>query len=414
MALSAKKRRELEEKLKKLKEQGDMSGFLSAEEILQAVSDPALNTKAQTSPEKPEVEAADEEHHPTTPTAEAKPPVADEYNFMDFDFFSQQQQTQVEEPLLVEAAGNPDDEEEASRVAAMTRATLPSKKELEAIADSRVAGIDDSVKMYLREIGKIPLLTAKEEIELAKLVAQNNLRAKQKLINSNLRLVVSIAKKYTGQGLLFLDLIQEGNMGLIRAAEKFDYTKGFKFSTYATWWIKQGITRAIADQSRTIRVPVHMVETIYKIRKLTRILMQEFGRRPSDEEVAQRAQLPIDQVQAIRRYSQVPLSLEMPVGDEDSSQLGDFVEDKNFEAPEFSTERNVLRDELEKQMRVLTDREQMILRLRFGFDDGRPRTLEEVGRVYGVTRERIRQIEEKALRKLRHPSRKERLSVYRA
>ena len=271
----------------------------------------------------------------------------------------------------------------------------------------------DATKAYLKDVRPIQLLTAKEEIELAKLVAAGNVRAKQKLINSNLRLVVSIAKKCTGQGLLFLDLIQEGNMGLIRAAEKFDYTKGFKFSTYATWWIKQGITRAIADQSRTIRVPVHMVETIYKIRKLTRILMQELGRRPSDEEVAVHAVLPVDQVQAIRRYSQVPLSLETPVGDEDSSQLGDFVEDKNFEAPDLQTERNVLRDELTKQMAALTDREQMILRLRFGFDDGRPRTLEEVGRVYGVTRERIRQIEEKALRKLRHPARKDRLQVYR-
>ncbi len=273
--------------------------------------------------------------------------------------------------------------------------------------------LDDSVKMYLREIGTINLLTQDEEIELAKAVAAGDEEAKQKLINANLRLVVSIAKKYTGQGLLFLDLIQEGNTGLIRAAEKFDYTKGFKFSTYATWWIKQGITRAIADQSRTIRVPVHMVETIYKVKKVSRMLMQELGRKPTDEEVAERTDIPIDNIIAIRKYSQIPLSLEMPIGDEDSSQLGDFIEDKNLEAPESVTMRNILREELLNAMDILTEREQMILKLRFGFDDGRPRTLEEVGRVYNVTRERIRQIEEKALRKLRHPTRRGRLESFR-
>lgn len=277
----------------------------------------------------------------------------------------------------------------------------------------RQIDLDDSVKMYLREIGTIPLLTPNEEIDLAKRVAEADDDAKSLLINANLRLVVSIAKKYTGQGLLFLDLIQEGNTGLIRAAEKFDYRKGFKFSTYATWWIKQGITRAIADQSRTIRVPVHMVETIYKVKKVSRVLMQEFGRRPTDEEVAERSDIPIENIIAIRRYSQTPLSLEMPVGDEDSSQLVDFIEDKNFEAPENSTLRMVLREELLKSMDILTEREQMILKLRFGFDDGRPRTLEEVGKVYNVTRERIRQIEEKALRKLRHPARRTKLESYR-
>ena len=277
----------------------------------------------------------------------------------------------------------------------------------------RMVDLDDSVKMYLREIGTIKLLTPDEEIDLAKRVAEFDDQAKKALINANLRLVVSIAKKYTGQGLLFLDLIQEGNTGLIRAAEKFDYTKGFKFSTYATWWIKQGITRAIADQSRTIRVPVHMVETIYKVKKISRMLMQEFGRRPTDEEVSERAEIPLENIVAIRKYSQVPLSLEMPVGDEDSSQLVDFIEDKNFEAPESTTMRNILREELMRSMEILTEREQMILKLRFGFDDGRPRTLEEVGRVYNVTRERIRQIEEKALRKMRHPSRRGRLESYR-
>lgn len=278
----------------------------------------------------------------------------------------------------------------------------------------KVVDLDDSVKMYLREIGTIDLLTQEEEISLAKRVELFDEQAKQQLINANLRLVVSIAKKYTGQGLLFLDLIQEGNTGLIRAAEKFDYTKGFKFSTYATWWIKQGITRAIADQSRTIRVPVHMVETIYKVKKTSRILMQELGRRPTNEEISERTQIPLENIVAIRKYSQVPLSLEMPIGDEDSSQLGDFIEDKNLESPDHITMRNILREELIKSMDILTEREQMILKLRFGFDDGRPRTLEEVGRVYNVTRERIRQIEEKALRKLRHPARRGKLEAFRS
>ena len=273
--------------------------------------------------------------------------------------------------------------------------------------------LDDSVKMYLREIGTIDLLKPAEEVTLAKKVAEGDEEAKQKLINANLRLVVSIAKKYTGQGLLFLDLIQEGNTGLIRAAEKFDYTKGFKFSTYATWWIKQGITRAIADQSRTIRVPVHMVETIYKVKKMSRVLMQELGRRPTEEEVSERTEIPIENILAIRKYSQIPLSLEMPIGDEDSSQLGDFIEDRNFDAPDNLTMRNILREELLRSMNILTEREQMILKLRFGFDDGRPRTLEEVGKVYNVTRERIRQIEEKALRKLRHPARRTKLDSFR-
>ncbi len=296
---------------------------------------------------------------------------------------------------------------------ASTTEEEPTKEPTVTAEIDKSLDLDDSVKMYLREIGTINLLTQEEEIELAKAVAAGDEDAKQRLINANLRLVVSIAKKYTGQGLLFLDLIQEGNTGLIRAAEKFDYTKGFKFSTYATWWIKQGITRAIADQSRTIRVPVHMVETIYKVKKVSRMLMQELGRKPSDEEVAERTDIPLDNIIAIRKYSQIPLSLEMPIGDEDSSQLGDFIEDKNLEAPESITMRIILREELLRAMDILTEREQMILKLRFGFDDGRPRTLEEVGRVYNVTRERIRQIEEKALRKLRHPTRRGRLESFR-
>lgn len=285
--------------------------------------------------------------------------------------------------------------------------------DLQPAATEKTVDLDDSVKMYLREIGTIDLLTPDEEVDLAKRVNEGCDIAKQKLINANLRLVVSIAKKYTGQGLLFLDLIQEGNTGLIRAAEKFDYTKGFKFSTYATWWIKQGITRAIADQSRTIRVPVHMVETIYKVKKVSRMLMQELGRRPTEEEVSEKTGIPLENILAIRKYSQIPLSLEMPIGDEDSSQLGDFIEDKNFDSPDHVTLRNILREELLNSMDILTEREQMILKLRFGFDDGRPRTLEEVGKVYNVTRERIRQIEEKALRKLRHPARKAKLETFR-
>ena len=261
--------------------------------------------------------------------------------------------------------------------------------------------IDDSVKMYLREIGTVKLLSAEEEIVLAKRMEDGDEKAKQKMINANLRLVVSIAKKYIGQGLLFLDLIQEGNAGLIRAAEKFDYRKGFKFSTYATWWIKQGVTRAIADQSRTIRVPVHMVETIYKYKKTSRMLMQKLGRQPTEEEVSIETEIPLENIVAIRKYAQLPISLETPIGQEEGSELGNFVEDKNSVTPEKRTEKNMLRESILRSMDGLNEREQMILKLRFGIDDGRQRTLEEVGKVYGVTRERIRQIEEKALQKMR-------------
>ena len=274
------------------------------------------------------------------------------------------------------------------------------------------AGVDDTVRMYLREIGRYPLLTGEEEVVLAKRVKAGEIKAKHKLVNSNLRLVVSIAKKYTGRGMLFLDLVQEGNLGLIRAVEKFDHRKGYKFSTYATWWIRQAITRAIADQARTIRIPVHMVETINRLRKTSRLLLQRLGRKPTELEIARSSRISVDKVREIIKVSQVPLSLEMPVGDEDSSRLGDFVEDAGVAAPDDVVMHGLLRDDLEGVMKSLSDRERMVLKLRFGLDDGHPRTLEEVGREFHVTRERIRQIEAKALRKLKHPTRAKKLREY--
>ncbi|MFA6169917.1 MAG: RNA polymerase sigma factor RpoD [Candidatus Margulisiibacteriota bacterium] len=273
-------------------------------------------------------------------------------------------------------------------------------------------GVDDTVRMYLREIGKFPLLTSEEEVVLAKRLKAGDIRAKHKLVNSNLRLVVSIAKKYTGRGMLFLDLVQEGNLGLIRAVEKFDYRKGYKFSTYATWWIRQAITRAIADQARTIRIPVHMIETINRLRKTSRILLQQLGHKPTEKEIAQRARMSVDKVREILRISQVPLSLEAPIGDEESSRLGDFVEDVTIQAPDDIVLQGLLRDDLEEVMNTLSERERTVLKLRFGLDDGHPRTLEEVGKVFNVTRERIRQIEAKALRKLKHPTRARKLKEY--
>ncbi|KPJ66580.1 RNA polymerase subunit sigma [candidate division WOR-1 bacterium DG_54_3] len=280
------------------------------------------------------------------------------------------------------------------------------------LAELKGIGVDDTVRMYLREIGKFPLLTPEEEIVLAKRIKAGDMRAKHKLVNSNLRLVVSIAKKYTGRGMLFLDLVQEGNLGLIRAVEKFDYRKGYKFSTYATWWIRQAITRAIADQARTIRIPVHMVETINRLRKTSRLLLQKLGRKPTEKEIAKKARISVDKVREIIKVSQVPLSLEMPVGDEESSRLGDFVEDATIQAPDEVVMHGLLRDDLENVMSSLTDREKVVLKLRFGLEDGHPRTLEEVGRVFNVTRERIRQIEAKALRKLKHPTRAKKLREY--
>ncbi|HAG07131.1 MAG: RNA polymerase sigma factor [Clostridia bacterium 62_21] len=272
--------------------------------------------------------------------------------------------------------------------------------------------IDDPVRMYLKEIGRIPLLTPEEEVELAKRMEKGDEEAKRRLIEANLRLVVSIAKRYVGRGMLFLDLIQEGNLGLIKAVEKFDWRKGYKFSTYATWWIRQAITRAIADQARTIRIPVHMVETINKLIRVSRQLLQELGREPTPEEIAREMDISAEKVREIMRIAQEPVSLETPIGEEEDSHLGDFIEDQDAQAPAEEASFTLLREQLNEVLKTLTEREQRVLRLRFGLDDGRARTLEEVGQKFGVTRERIRQIEAKTLRKLRHPSRSKKLKDY--
>lgn len=320
----------------------------------------------------------------------------------------------IEEEEVVPIPGGDDDlmADTATNIETMTGKIEVKKASSLIVKKSELAGVDDAVRMYLREIGMIDLLTFSQEQDLAKKIRAGDDNAKQKLTNSNLRLVVSIAKKYTGRGMQFLDLIQEGNLGLIRAVEKFDYRKGYKFSTYATWWIRQAITRAIADQARTIRIPVHMVETINKIRKVSRMLLQKYSRKPTDEELSKYSGIPIDKVREIVRVAQVPLSLEMPVGDEDSSRLGDFVEENSNPDLDDMIVVRMLKEELNEVIKTLTERESMVLRLRFGMDDERPRTLEEVGKVYNVTRERIRQIEAKALKKLRHPSRNHRLIEY--
>lgn len=273
-------------------------------------------------------------------------------------------------------------------------------------------GIEDPVRMYLKEIGKVPLLNADEEITLAQHMEVGDREAKKRLAEANLRLVVSIAKRYVGRGMQFLDLIQEGNLGLIKAVEKFDYRKGYKFSTYATWWIRQAITRAIADQARTIRIPVHMVETINKLIRVQRQLLQELGREPFPEEIAKEMNMPVDRVREIQKISQEPVSLETPIGEEEDSHLGDFIQDDNVPVPAEAAAFTLLKEQLLEVLNTLTDREQKVLRLRFGLDDGRARTLEEVGKEFNVTRERIRQIEAKALRKLRHPSRSRKLKDY--
>ena len=298
----------------------------------------------------------------------------------------------------------------------------PDLEDLEEVEDIKVdddsfsslegVSVDDPVRMYLREIGKIPLLNYDEELELAQKVLDGDEEAKKRLSESNLRLVVSIAKKYVGRGMLFLDLIQEGNMGLIKAVEKFDYTKGYKFSTYATWWIRQAITRAIADQARTIRIPVHMVETINKLIRTSRLLLQRMGREPSVEELATELEMSVEKVMEIQKIAQDPVSLETPIGEEDDSHLGDFIEDDDSPAPQDAAAYTMLKEQLEEVMNTLTPREAKVLRLRFGLEDGKSRTLEEVGREFEVTRERIRQIEAKALRKLRHPSRSKKLRDY--
>lgn len=291
---------------------------------------------------------------------------------------------------------------------------VPDDEEIEKIDLSVPEGvsIEDPVRMYLKEIGKVPLLTAEEEVDLAKRMEEGDMAAKKKLAEANLRLVVSIAKRYVGRGMLFLDLIQEGNLGLIKAVEKFDYKKGYKFSTYATWWIRQAITRAIADQARTIRIPVHMVETINKFVRVQRQLLQELGREPYPEEIAKHMNMPVDRVREIQKISLEPVSLETPIGEEEDSHLGDFIQDDNVPVPAEAAAFTLLREQLEEVLGTLTEREQKVLKLRFGLEDGRARTLEEVGKEFKVTRERIRQIEAKALRKLRHPSRSRKLKDY--
>jgi len=296
---------------------------------------------------------------------------------------------------------------------------VPTEAVLEEIPEEEIdlsvpegVAIDDPVRMYLKEIGKVPLLSAEEEVDLSRRIEKGDKEAKRRLAEANLRLVVSIAKKYVGRGMLFLDLIQEGNLGLMKAVEKFDFRKGFKFSTYATWWIRQAITRAIADQARTIRIPVHMVETINKLIRIQRQLLQELGRDPLPEEIAEEMEMPVEKVREIMKISQEPVSLETPIGEEEDSHLGDFIPDEDAQAPADAAAYLLLKEQLEDVLETLTPREEKVLRLRFGLDDGRPRTLEEVGQVFGVTRERIRQIEAKALRKLRHPSRSKKLKDF--
>jgi len=285
-------------------------------------------------------------------------------------------------------------------------------EDVDELLNQEGVSIDDPVRMYLKEIGKVPLLSAEKELELASRMAAGDREAKKQLVEANLRLVVSIAKRYVNRGMFFLDLIQEGNLGLMKAVEKFDYGKGYKFSTYATWWIRQAITRAIADQARTIRIPVHMVETINKVLRVSRQLLQELGRDPTDEEISAEMGLPVDKVREILKIAQEPVSLEMPIGEEEDSHLGDFIADDNTPAPADAASYMMLREQLLEVLHTLTPREESVLKLRFGLEDGRPRTLEEVGKVFDITRERIRQIEAKALRKLRHPSRSKKLRDY--
>lgn len=325
---------------------------------------------------------------------------------------------EIAEKLTIECGADAQQLDEAMRIIRESEIEITDGQvknaELHSI-DSLIGGeigTDDPVKVFLKDIGKIPLLNADEETTLAKLMSEGDENAKKKLTEANLRLVVAIAKRYVGRGMQLLDLIQEGNLGLMKAVEKFDYTKGFRFSTYATWWIRQAITRAIADQARTIRIPVHMVETINKLSRTTRMLVQKLGRDPTPEELAVEMDLPLERVIEIQRISQDPVSLEMPVGEEDDSHLGDFLEDEKSKAPQDYAESGMLREQLAAVLNTLTPREEMVIRLRYGLDDAHPRTLEDVGKEFGVTRERIRQIEAKALRKLRHPNRSKRLKDF--
>ena len=318
----------------------------------------------------------------------------------------------VFEELGVDILKDDDDDDDEPDIEDLEEVENLKLDDISNINDIEGPNTDDPVRMYLREIGRIPLLTFEEELDLAKRVLENDEDAKKKLAESNLRLVVSIAKKYVGRGMLFLDLIQEGNMGLIKAVDKFDYKKGFKFSTYATWWIRQAITRAIADQARTIRIPVHMVETINKLIRTSRHLLQQLGREPSQEEIAKEMEISVEKVAEIQKIAQDPVSLETPRGEEDDSHLGDFIQDDDSPAPQDSAAYTLLKEQLEEVMGTLTQREAKVLKLRFGLEDGKARTLEEVGREFMVTRERIRQIEAKALRKLRHPSRSKKLRDY--
>ncbi len=325
---------------------------------------------------------------------------------------------EIGEKLTIECGADAHQLEEAMRIIRESEIEITDGQvknaELKSI-DSLIGGdvgTDDPVKVFLKDIGKIPLLNADEETELAKRMSDGDEDAKKRLTEANLRLVVAIAKRYVGRGMQLLDLIQEGNLGLMKAVEKFDYTKGFRFSTYATWWIRQAITRAIADQARTIRIPVHMVETINKLARTNRVLVQKLGRDPTPEELAEEMDLPVDRVMEIQRISQDPVSLEMPVGEEEDSHLGDFLEDEKSKAPQDFAEAGMLREQLAAVLNTLTPREEMVIRLRYGLDDAHPRTLEDVGKEFGVTRERIRQIEAKALRKLRHPNRSKRLKDF--
>ena len=319
--------------------------------------------------------------------------------------------TDREEPTPEEIAGIDVEEEDPDIKAQIEKDPKAKEIDLEA-AISKTVAVDDPVRMYLKEIGKVPLLSAEEEVELAKRMEQGDEYAKQKLCEANLRLVVSIAKKYVGRGMLFLDLIQEGNLGLIKAVDKFDYTKGYKFSTYATWWIRQAITRSIADQARTIRIPVHMVETINKLIRVSRQLLQENGREPTPDEIAEEMGITVEKVREILKIAHEPVSLETPIGEEEDSHLGDFIPDEDAPAPAEAAAFSMLKEQLVEVLNTLTEREQKVLKLRFGLEDGRARTLEEVGKEFDVTRERIRQIEAKALRKLRHPTRSKKLKDY--